>query len=200
MCGIIGLSVGNNSTLSNSNIERIFNELLILSETRGKESSGVAIKNCDQKSIGVYKAPIPASQLLKNKDFKNFYKEYAHRSGSHSAVSMIAHARLVTNGSQQNNNNNQPVIKNGFVAVHNGIVVNVDDLWKENPTLNREFELDTEVILALLSKNSNISNYVMGLQQSLHEVYGCVSMGVLFENYNKQFIFTNHGSLYTLRV
>ena len=47
----------------------------------------------------------------------------------------FGHARLVTNGSQLNDSNNQPVVKDDIICIHNGIVVNADDLWKKTMIL-----------------------------------------------------------------
>ena len=38
----------------------------------------------------------------------------------------IGHSRLITNGLEDN----QPVVRDGFCLVHNGIVVNETDVWK----------------------------------------------------------------------
>ena len=58
---------------------------------------------------------------------------------------VFGHSRLVTNGSQLDDTNNQPIIKDGIVSVHNGIITNVDDLWKENQKLSRSYDIDTDI-------------------------------------------------------
>ena len=63
----------------------------------------------------------------------------------------MGHSRLVTNGSQINNHNNQPVIKDNLIGIHNGIIVNNNNLWKENKDLVREFQIDTEILLSMVS-------------------------------------------------
>ena len=50
--------------------------------------------------------------------------------------SLFGHARLVTNGSQLHEVNNQPVMKDGILIIHNGIIVNADELWEKYPEIN----------------------------------------------------------------
>ena len=61
----------------------------------------------------------------------------------------MGHSRLVTNGYEHFNKNNQPVIKNKFVVIHNGIIVNDRKIWQEI-NLHPDSELDTELIPVLL--------------------------------------------------
>jgi glucosamine--fructose-6-phosphate aminotransferase (isomerizing) len=201
MCGIIGVSISKNSKLNKKAIQKITFELLKLSESRGKESSGMAIKNFESGNIGVYKAPIPASELIVDPNFLNYFN--LNLSSTHfNGLSLIAHARLVTNGSEENNNNNQPVIKDGFVAVHNGIIVNVEELWKSHSNLNKDrlYEVDTEFFFSYLNENlQKGTNFISSFKKVIAEIYGTVSIGVLHDKSNNLLIFTNHGSLYTLR-
>ena len=60
---------------------------------------------------------------------------------------------MVTNGSSDVHDNNQPVIRSGLVAIHNGIIVNDAELWPDMPAVERNLEVDTEVMLALVERN-----------------------------------------------
>jgi glucosamine 6-phosphate synthetase-like amidotransferase/phosphosugar isomerase protein len=106
----------------------------------------------------------------------------------------------VTNGTQEHNTNNQPVIKDGVVMVHNGIVCNVDALWdKHRQEIERSYEVDTEVIAA---------RYRSGLQQGsgpaeaikafFGELEGAASVAVLADDIAQVLLCTNTGSLYYL--
>ena len=55
------------------------------------------------------------------------------------ALAIVGHSRLATNGTQSNVDNNQPVIVNGAVGIHNGIIVNDEQLWQKHPELRRQF-------------------------------------------------------------
>jgi len=69
--------------------------------------------------------------------------------------SLFGHARLVTNGTQLEDENNQPVVKDGAVGIHNGIIVNGEELWAKNTGLERKYEIDTEVMLSLVRNYSS---------------------------------------------
>tara|TARA_R110001592_G_scaffold140281_6_gene361193 strand:+ start:6130 stop:8178 length:2049 start_codon:yes stop_codon:yes gene_type:complete len=201
MCGIFGLIANPESGITQQKSEEIIKKLFILSESRGKESAGIAIKNSASKKIEVVKHSIPASRLVESKEYKTFIKNSLESCFSSQKISkpfaVIAHARLVTNGSQDNNNNNQPVIKDEAVLVHNGIITNVDELWEKYSFLNREFEVDTEVFIAMIkhfmSENNSIAKAV---QLAYKEIKGTVSTGILFSEYSKVLLASNNASLY----
>ncbi len=203
MCGILGLVVTKKSDMTSGQIEDVLAEVFELSETRGSESSGIAIRNEKTKTISVYKRPIRATKMIKTKDYKDFF--YYSLAGPRDRdtkidtdIVIIGHSRLVTNGSQEDNDNNQPAIKSGAVAVHNGIIVNVNDLWqKYGAELERKYEVDTEIFLDLLrlylkQGKSNIE----AVRKVFADIYGSASMAVLMEDSNKLLLVTNTGSLY----
>ncbi|RME13427.1 MAG: hypothetical protein D6799_08200, partial [Bacteroidetes bacterium] len=202
MCGIFGFfCADNHGRVDASLTKNVLDKLFLLSEARGKESSGIAVKSSNSKKIYVLKKSIPASNLIKSKEYKNFFDEVilpSLNSNDHQSTSIIAHARLVTNGSQENNNNNQPVIKDHIVAVHNGIITNVDKLWeKHKEHLKRNLEVDTEVFLALhqwyLSQNHGI---VSAIRNVFSEIQGTASIAMLYDFLPISVVATNNGSLY----
>ncbi|MBK9075416.1 MAG: hypothetical protein IPL77_10625 [Flavobacteriales bacterium] len=152
MCGIFGIIAKSGSGLDQASAEQAVHELFVLSETRGKESSGIAIRNAVDATIHVTKDDVPATDLIRSAAYRTFLDKAlvpAFQGGGHE-LAVIAHSRLVTNGTQERNANNQPVIKDGIVMVHNGIVTNVDALWaKYGGRIQRRTEVDTEVLAAL---------------------------------------------------
>ena len=119
MCGIFGI-VSSNLDISKDELLKQVTDLFILSEARGKEAAGLAIKY-DGK-LNVYKDKVTASEMLKESQFNNFYSDsLPNKSNITSPISIFGHSRLVTNGSAELNYNNQPVVKDGLVAIHNGI-------------------------------------------------------------------------------
>ena len=144
MCGIFGWITGRGAGISNDTFAKGIKELLLLSETRGKESSGICCLT--QKKIRIYKECIRAKSLMNRAIFKDILQ---NTMAEHSQA-VMGHARMVTNGSQDDNRNNQPVVRNDLVCIHNGIIVNDDALWKSHPDLSREAEVDTEIFLALM--------------------------------------------------
>ena len=201
MCGIFGLVANSSSNLKYDKTNEIINKLFVLSESRGKESAGIAIQNKTENKIQVLKHSIPASQLIESSEYKSFYQKSINSAFTNqllsSPIGVIAHARLVTNGSQNNNNNNQPVIKSGSVLVHNGIITNVDELWKSNPDLKREFEVDTEVFISLIkNETSKGKSIIEATQFAYSQIKGTASTAVLFSEFNKVLLASNNASLY----
>ncbi len=145
MCGIWGL-VSSGDGLDREAIEAVVSKLLVLSESRGKEAAGVAITS--HSGVAVFKRASAASAMIKTKAYHTFWDQAFHPDAT--AFSAIGHSRLVTNGSALHPNNNQPVAGKGLMTVHNGILVNVDDLWQNHPELTRHAEVDTEAFVALL--------------------------------------------------
>ena len=202
MCGIFGLIASPESGISQQKSAEIVNKLFILSESRGKESAGIAIKNTADRKIHVLKQSVPASKLIGSDEYKSFFKKsiqtcFDGNQKIKSSFAAIAHARLVTNGSQENNNNNQPVIKSESVAVHNGIITNVEELWFKYAHLNREFEVDTEVFVAILKEHiTQGKSIVDATQLAYQEVKGTASTAILFSEFNQVVLASNNASLY----
>jgi glutamine---fructose-6-phosphate transaminase (isomerizing) len=199
MCGIFGIVVAENSDCSNEQIDILTRKLFLLSESRGKEASGIAIKK--GSSIYVFKQAIPASKLIKSSKFKDMMQIISEESSikdrrGKRSLAIIGHARLVTTGAQQSNTNNQPVIKDGAVGIHNGIIVNDNELWKRFSEINRQYDVDTEVILGLIQMYNKNASLASAIRDTYANLEGTASIGVLFKNYNQLAIATNNGSLY----
>jgi hypothetical protein len=94
--------------------------------------------------------------------------------------------------------NNQPVIKDGLIGIHNGIIVNDRRLWMNFPDLERKFEVDTEIILSLVRKFYEESGaLVETFRKTFGLLEGTASVGLLFNDLNVLALATNNGSLYT---
>ncbi len=197
MCGIFGVIASEESQYSTNFLNKSFKTLAQLSESRGKDSSGLCFFNQEKKALEVIKGPVPVTGLFKEK----ILQEKLHAAFHHNFIAryVFGHARLVTNGTQLNDENNQPVIKDGIIAVHNGIVVNVNELWEKHPEINRNYEIDTEVLLSLIryhiQQNKSLEESV---SVSINEIFGTVSTAMIFDDINKFVLATNNGSLYTL--
>ena len=125
MCGIFGI-------VSDHRIEaRDVRSLARHSRQRGRDSSGLVFQNIDKTRLKVTKADYDLLKLLKNV-----------RLGQTHFV--LGHSRLITNGLLDN----QPIVRDGTVVIHNGIVTNHDEIWETLP-LERQFEVDSEIINAL---------------------------------------------------
>lgn len=202
MCGIFGILTTKDSHLTVLAMQGMIQYLFKLSESRGKEASGIAIHYDD--SIFVFKSATSATRMVNSPVYRrtmaDIFEIQHGASGDrklNSPVAIMGHSRLVTNGTQKLNNNNQPVIKSGAVAIHNGIVVNNNFLWQSFPSLRRHYEVDSEIIPALLEKFGRESNsLVTATRETFKHIAGAASISVMFDHTRSIILATNTGSLY----
>src|SRR2546426_958740 len=108
MCGIFGVSVGPSATFPASYLDRVLKSQFLLSESRGKEASGLAIRDAD--TLSVYKQPLAASTLVRSSPYREILQKIGDRTLDRCIrppFAAIGHSRLVTNGRQSCNDNNQ---------------------------------------------------------------------------------------------
>jgi len=190
MCGIFGIVTNGSDAINNIKLEKIVTALLKLSETRGKEASGVCYVN--NTDMLVLKRNIRASLLVKSKE----YREILGSVNSEFPGFILGHARMVTNGDSADAGNNQPVIKNGMVCVHNGIITNDSDIWKNHEEFVRNYEVDTEALLELLENYDFCNKPIAALKKALDEIEGSVSIAITNSKNDSLVLYTNVGSLY----
>jgi len=199
MCGIFGVLVKNENQYIGEDIQNFLEVLFKLSESRGKEAAGLAVRS--ENSLDVLKLPIAATDFLKSSEYKKFADKVfgaLKGSGKQGFLAAIGHARLATHGTEYFSHNNQPVIKEKAVCVHNGIIVNENQLWDKFPNLKREFEVDTEVFLSLLQLFlQETGSTVSAAHKVLETIEGSASVAALFNNNYQLLLTTNTGSLYT---
>lgn len=185
MCGIFGLIQN-----KNSETEKNFRNLFLLSESRGKEAAGFAIKL--PTSIRVYKTPFPASDLVKSDIFRAEFATFNKKQ-----FAGIGHSRLVTNGYEQYDVNNQPVVKCGMIVIHNGIIVNEKMLWKIYNSKEKVSDLDSELIPTILHdkiiKGAEVGEAIGNL---FEEISGMTNIAFLSVNNQNLILATNNGSIY----
>ena len=196
MCGIFGLSATKTSKIKRDKLEKITASLFRLSETRGKDASGLAIQN--SKKISVFKAPMSASKLINSRSYKEFIKKELGEIKDQ--ISIIGQSRMETDGSFLSNSNNQPIIKDNIVCIHNGIVVNADNLWQKYKYLDKKYNVDTEIINSLfrnfLTKSHDLKS---SIKKVFKEIEGSASLGIFLNDYSYLILTTNTGSLYYSR-
>ena len=186
MCGILGyLNPKKNADYSN-----IIKRLYMLSDNRGKEASGFCVN--DKNQLSVYKTPFSGTDLVKGKAFEEFVVRQDEN------LSIIGHSRLVTDGYEHEDQNNQPVISDGCLAVHNGIIVNHKELWEKHfKGQQKETALDSEFISALgnklIAKDSKVDEFLKVL---FNEVKGVFNTAVFLDNKDSCILASNNGSLY----
>ena len=198
MCGIFGFVLPATSTISQTVLRPTIDSLFVLSESRGKEAAGLAIR--DPETIRVYKRDVPASGFLRDRRYRELFEDFDRGNGNGNAsVALIGHSRLVTNGTEETHQNNQPVITRDVVGIHNGIIVNADDLWRRYEQLERLCEVDSEIIFSLLSHYLNQGQSLpTAVNEIFESTYGQASVAALFQDLDQLLLYTNHGALLAL--
>lgn len=120
MCGIFGLTLHSDHGLPGAALGKLTQRMLVIAERRGRDAAGVCVHSGGQTHY--IKAPCSASAIVKSDDFGRLSEVLDAVDGA--ALTVIGHARLVTNGLRAFHENNQPFDTEGFVGVHNGIIVN----------------------------------------------------------------------------
>jgi len=199
MCGIFGVIVKKESKYKSKFLKNVLLKLAILSEARGKDSSGICFRNDEKAQFNILKATGPISDLIKDEAFKKLINLNLESYNNRDASNFISfgHSRLVTNGSQLQENNNQPVIKDDIIAIHNGIITNVSELWEKYPELKRVYDIDTEILLSMVNYNLiNGETIESAINIVLKELKGTVSTALFFNRRDQVLLSTNNGSLY----
>jgi predicted glutamine amidotransferase len=174
MCGIFGI-------ISTSAVDKKkFNQLVKHSQQRGVDSSGLIY--LQEGGYRVKRADFHIEKLL-------------NRTKPYSSNVVFGHSRLITNGL----NDNQPVVRQNICAIHNGIIVNEDEIWKRL-TVKRQLQIDSEIIVAIaeefLAKDGKIDELP---EEILSNCKGVVACALVLPEYGKLLLFSNNGSLYVGR-
>jgi hypothetical protein len=172
MCGIFGV-------ITSSELDKkSFKKIVSHSKQRGVDSSGLISFN-----KGVYyidRADYNIERLL------NKVKPFDSKV-------IFGHSRLITNGL----GDNQPVVRNDISVIHNGIIINEDEIWAKIDE-KRQYKIDSETIVAIaadhLAKGGSIEEIPNKVLQLCKGIIACAMM---LPKYGKLLLFSNNGSLYT---
>jgi hypothetical protein len=171
MCGIFGV-------ISSQKHNRLaLKTLTFCSQQRGRDSSGLLIYS--NKTYDVIKSDYKLLQLIREKKCR------------HSSL-VLGHARLITNGLQEN----QPVVRDGLILLHNGIIVNHDEVWKQLKVA-RIMEIDSEAVLGValdhLASGASLETVPEAVFQKCRGIANCA---LAIPRLGKLLLFSNSGSLY----
>lgn len=171
MCGIFG-------QISKTTINRTnFLKLVAHSKQRGQDSSGLVYWLGDNYHI--VRADYDVEKLMKKIEF------------SESKVA-LGHSRLITNGLDDN----QPVVRGSICAIHNGIVVNSDEIW-EGINLERQYKIDSEIIVAIAEAQLRDGRNLEDIPSKILDLcQGIIACALVFPEQGKLLLFSNNGSLY----
>lgn len=174
MCGIFGV-------ISSSPVrEEELGVLVKHAQQRGRDSSGLVTFTCDAYQI--YRADYPIIRLL-----QEVRPQACHL--------VLGHSRLITNGLSDN----QPVVRDGVVVLHNGIVVNDEALWAEIGKV-RTLQIDTEIIAGIAAAHMESGGALEQLPTRILSLCrGVVACALILPRLGKLCLFSNNGSLYVGR-
>jgi glucosamine--fructose-6-phosphate aminotransferase (isomerizing) len=171
MCGIFGFIGG--STANRKDLEKLANH----ARQRGRDSSGFFYRDGSRYSVD--RADYDIKKLIKKNKKIN-------------SNVVMGHSRLITNGLSDN----QPVVRDGLCLIHNGIIVNDEEIWKELK-VERKFQIDSEVIIGIslqfLSDGGNLADLP---KRVLSLCKGTISCALAIPERGKILLFSNNGSLY----
>ena len=171
MCGIFGIIAKNE--INQDHLRHLAHH----ARQRGRDSSGLMIH-------------IGGSYYLKRADYDINY--LLKKQVKFSTSFAMGHSRLITNGLADN----QPVERDGIVIIHNGIVVNDENIWRELP-LERKLQIDSEAIIGLalhyLEQGLDLSDLPSSILESCE---GTVSCALAIPSLGKLCLFSNNGSIY----
>lgn len=189
MCGIFGF-IDFNSEIENKN--KVFYELIELSQRRGKDSTGVWLVNNYLEHSCVL--PVNSKNFIKSNEFKKDILPFISNSNI-----VLGHCRLATNGEAGNLKNNQPLIKNGLILAHNGIIVNTDNLIKRFGI--KKYDSDSRVLLEIILKLKNDKNFTLteAIKYLSQYIIGTLNLVVVDKSdlkKNNVILASNNGSLY----
>lgn len=202
MCGIFGVLIRAGAQVSRESVTQLMRELYVLSESRGKESAGLHLYAPGDGEAWTLKGAQPASELLRTAALTSVFDAVMPRffdaeGPTKSGLALLAHSRLVTNGTAQLPQNNQPVRSGSVTMIHNGIVVNVEELWKAHSHLQRLAEVDTEVMAAIAAEEMELGgSHERATQRIFRSIRGAASIAWAHDRSNAIALATNTGDLY----
>ena len=138
MCGIGGYYCWGDARPSQDAIKA----LLMANQARGRSAAGVAYID-SKKQIVYRKQKGPAENLISSLKSETWAEIAA-------SPRALIHARATTKGTEDVNVNNHPVVGLGWVVVHNGLIMNDDELF-DYYKIKRFAEVDTAAISLVLS-------------------------------------------------
>ena len=204
MCGIFGAVFAKNSAIAPAFAGQVIEKLYRFSQTRGSEAAGLSVFNGE--TIDVLKQAGSVDNFLASPLFHDLSRralslyEKNRAGASEIGLAITGHTRLVTNGFQSNEDNNQPVIANGTVGIHNGIIVNDAELWNKFRELTKTSDVDTEVLVNILRKFfDEKDDLAWATQRAFGEIRGAASIAFVFDELDNLLLATNTGSLHYIR-
>ncbi|MBI5959892.1 MAG: hypothetical protein HY866_14215 [Chloroflexi bacterium] len=193
MCGIFGFVATTPSLITRPDLGHLIPKLLLLSESRGKDAAGVAL--IEPHRLTILKRPLRAKAMIARPDYQRLLREFVNRKVAGETIGFMGHARMVTNGTEQDHANNQPVLKHEMICLHNGIIVNDAALWNDIPTIQRAYEVDTEAFLSLVQQGRD-RGLLHAFTNAFNRLQGANTVALLSADHDAILLTSSNGSLY----
>jgi hypothetical protein len=195
MCGIFGVVALPNAPFTAEELAASVRALVLSSESRGKDASGVL--SVTDSSFKVAKMPERGRKLLRTRQYRDVVETAGSAFSTGQFFVVAGHTRMVTHGSSGNPLNNQPVIREGLVALHNGIIVNDADPWSLMPEQDRRAEVDTEALVALIAHDQAGGETLSGaVRSAFSRILGANTIAVFSTDSPSCFVTTSNGSCF----
>jgi glucosamine 6-phosphate synthetase-like amidotransferase/phosphosugar isomerase protein len=197
MCGIFGVVSCQPWTpeewaLAEASLERLF----IASERRGRDAAGYACVAQDGV-LRYLKQPGPAERFL-----QQGWAQSREQLRTLRPTVFVGHTRAGTKGSAQDNINNHPLVDTdaGIAVVHNGVISNDDEVFKKE-RLERDGQVDSEVLLRLIAKRTEgpkLKHLARGVVGAYKRLRGNAAIAVVKRGYPKSLLLAADGNPITL--
>lgn len=190
MSGIFGWMTTEKSGIGYETYSKGIEDLFLLSETRGKEASGLC--GMSDHYMQIVKADTRAKKLVKSVSFSDCVKAFSP--ANHKLL--MGHTHMVTDRETTYSDNNQSVIRHDLVMIYNGIIVNEQELWKRYSAMTGKVQGETEILAVLMEKYDYKKDLFAAFRSSLREIEGSVSVAIVDRKSDWLILYTNTGSLY----
>jgi len=176
MCGIFGI------ISSEADVDKHKLEVLVShAQQRGRDSSGLIYRTGENYRVS--RADYDIKRLLK--------KERPWKSRV-----VLGHSRLITNGF----GDNQPVVRDDLCVIHNGIIVNEDEVWGKLK-VTRKYKIDSELIVAIAEEHLKENGELADLPGKIFgHCKGVIACALAIPSRGKILLFSNNGSLYVSKT
>ena len=175
MCGIAGYICSDDKPHPKV-LYRLARSLIQGIEPRGHDAAGYAYVSKRDQGVFMAKAPVTATKFLESPGHL-----LSRRKVKAMPDALILHTRAQTKGSANNNENNHPIYSKstGLCIVHNGWLINDDDL-EQQYKLKRDAKVDSEIYLKLIehyySKDKSVEQ---GVMNATKEALGSIACGMI---------------------
>lgn len=161
--------------------------LLLDIQKRGADATGIAIQRGNE--VVIHKSAHIAWKFLADAETKEFLDEYL----TDDADAVLLHTRAWTKGSPMFNVNNHPLTQGVTAVVHNGVICNDDELFRELKVARgarTDAETDSDAIRLLLDHHG----ITQAGAKSLSKLHGSAAIAAVSTAYPGKLLLARSGS------